>query len=192
LCLLGIAGFPGQLWIAAPAAIAIVAVTLGLMLPGPLAGLIGAAYGALGRRARRIFARLRTALRHTSRLFATRIYAVTLLLSAIGWCAEAAAFYLLLRALGAPAGFAQASFIFAFALIVGAISLLPGGLGGTEATMLALLSAIGVEFETALVATAVIRVATLWFGVALGFVALPFALRLVRRARPAVLAGAGR
>lgn len=192
LCLFGVASFPGQLWIAVLAAIAVVVLTLGFVIPGPLIGLVGALYGLMGRRGRKPFAKLRLTLRHTTRLFAARTYAVTLLLSVIGWCAEAVAFYLLLRALGAPASFAEASFIFGFALIVGAVSLLPGGLGGTEATMLALLSAIGVDFETALVATAVIRAATLWFGVALGFAALPVALRLVRRAPRAASAGAGR
>ena len=193
LCLFGAASFPGRLWMAGLAALAIVGLTLAFFVPGPLLRLVGLIYAAVGRRGRKLFARLRTLLRHTARLFAARTYAVTLLLSIAGWCAEAAGFHLLLLAIGASVTFAQASFIFAFALVVGAVSMLPGGLGGTEATMLGLLLALGVEFETALVATAVIRAATLWFGVALGFLALPFALRLARRgAGGALAAEAGR
>jgi glycosyltransferase 2 family protein len=44
--------------------------------------------------------------------------------------------------------------------------------------MVALLSSLGVDLGTALAATLVIRATTLWFGVALGFVALPLALRV--------------
>jgi uncharacterized protein (TIRG00374 family) len=68
----------------------------------------------------------------------------------------------------------------------GTLAMLPGGLGGTEAIMIALLKAVGVEFETAVAATAVIRLATLWYAVILGFITLPFAMRLARR-RPAPL-----
>ena len=77
----------------------------------------------------------------------------------------------------------QAIFVFTFAIIVGAVSMLPGGLGSAEATMVGLLVALGVEVETALAATVVIRATTLWFGVALGFLALPAALRMARSHR---------
>jgi uncharacterized protein (TIRG00374 family) len=67
-------------------------------------------------------------------------------------------------------------FIFAFAMMVGAISVLPGGLGSTEATMIGLLVTQHVGFDVAVVATAVVRVTTLWFAVSLGLLALPWAL----------------
>jgi uncharacterized protein (TIRG00374 family) len=74
-------------------------------------------------------------------------------------------------------------FVFTFAMISGTVAMLPGGLGGTEAVMLALLSALGVDLQIAVAATALIRLTTLWFAVGLGFLALPFALRLARRGR---------
>jgi uncharacterized protein (TIRG00374 family) len=67
-------------------------------------------------------------------------------------------------------------FIFAFAMMVGAISVLPGGLGSTEATMVGLLATQHVPADVAVVATALVRVTTLWFAVALGLCALPLAL----------------
>ena len=72
-------------------------------------------------------------------------------------------------------------FASAFAMIAGALSMLPGGLGGVEATMMALLLALGTNLDVGLAATAVIRLTTLWFAVGLGFAALPFALRLARK-----------
>lgn len=188
LCLLGVASFPNRLWIALLAAAAIVGLTLVFVLPGPLMRLAGALYAAAGRRRARLFGRLRGVLRHTARLFAADIYAATFALSVLGWCAEAFGFHWLLASLGAPLPLAQSVFIFTFSLVIGAASMLPGGLGGTEATMMGLLAVAGVEFDTALVATAVIRAATLWFGVGLGFLALPFALRHIRRRRAGAVA----
>lgn len=50
----------------------------------------------------------------------------------------------------------------------GSISLLPGGLGGFELAMLAQLAALGVPAATALVALAIVRIASFWGGVAVG------------------------
>jgi uncharacterized protein (TIRG00374 family) len=75
----------------------------------------------------------------------------------------------------------QAVFVFTFAMIAGTVAMLPGGLGGTEAVMLALLGALGVDLQVAVTATALIRLTTLWFAVGLGFIGLPFSLRLARR-----------
>jgi hypothetical protein len=57
--------------------------------------------------------------------------------------------------------------------------------------MIALLLALGVDFQTALAATLVIRLTTLWFGVGLGFLALPSALRLARGRSPGLSGRAG-
>ena len=50
--------------------------------------------------------------------------------------------------------------------------MLPGGLGPTEGSMSGLLALRGVDVPTAVGATLVIRVCTLWFAVALGAVAM--------------------
>jgi uncharacterized membrane protein YbhN (UPF0104 family) len=183
LCLVGIAGFPDQLWIAALAGLGLLFLSLSLAFPRPLIAALAGAYAAGGRRGPRLFARARAALRQTARLFAPRLLLVALALSLAGWLAEAYAFHWLLAALGAGLSLLQATFVFTFAIVVGAVSMLPGGLGSAEATMVALLVALGVDLETALAATAVIRATTLWFGVALGFVALPVALKLARSRR---------
>lgn len=184
LCLAGIAGFPDQRWLAALAGIGMLLLSLSFAFPRPIIAALAGLYAAGGRRGRRLFARVRAALRRTARLFAPRLLLAGLALSLAGWAAEAYAFHWLLAALGAGLGLLQATFVFSFAIVVGAASMLPGGLGSAEATMVGLLVALGVELDAALAATAVIRATTLWFGVALGFVALPVALRLARN-RPA-------
>jgi uncharacterized protein (TIRG00374 family) len=70
--------------------------------------------------------------------------------------------------------------IYAVAIIVGALSFLPGGLGTTEAAMVALLATHGYSMPDAILLTIICRVLTLWFAVALGWVA-----GLALQARPA-------
>lgn len=73
--------------------------------------------------------------------------------------------------------------IYAVAVLVGAISFLPGGLGSTEAVMAALLAAQGFAVADALLVTIVCRIVTLWLAVLIGWAAV-FALR--NRLEPAV------
>lgn len=73
--------------------------------------------------------------------------------------------------------------IYAVAVLVGAISFLPGGLGSTEAVMTALLTAHGFPVPDALLVTLVCRLVTLWLAVLIGWIAI-FALR--HRLEPAV------
>lgn len=62
--------------------------------------------------------------------------------------------------------------IYAAAIVVGAISFLPGGLGTTEAALVALLVKYGYNIQDALVLTVVCRLLTLWVAVILGWVAV--------------------
>lgn len=73
--------------------------------------------------------------------------------------------------------------IYAVAVLVGAISFLPGGLGSTEAVMAALLTAQGFTVADALLVTIVCRIVTLWLAVLIGWAAV-FVLR--NRLEPAV------
>jgi glycosyltransferase 2 family protein len=73
--------------------------------------------------------------------------------------------------------------IYAVAVLVGAISFLPGGLGSTEAVMTALLTTQGFPLGDALLVTILCRVVTLWLAVCIGWVAV-FLLR--HRMVPAV------
>jgi glycosyltransferase 2 family protein len=89
-------------------------------------------------------------------------------LGLLAWAAEAWGFYLLLGWLGVDAQLFAAMGIYALGMLAGALSFLPGGLGGAEAAMVALLVAGGAMFGTAVLATVICRAATLWFAVVLG------------------------
>lgn len=181
LCLVGVGAFTAYAEVTVIAAALLLAACLPLMRPSLLLGATKLAYALIGRRAPRLFARIRRAIRDTARLLRFRLFGLGLIAALIGWFAEVTAFHQLLAALGAPVTVQQAMFVFTFAMIAGTVAMLPGGLGGTEAVMLALLSALGVDLQTAVAATALIRLTTLWFAVGLGFTALPLALKLARR-----------
>jgi uncharacterized membrane protein YbhN (UPF0104 family) len=185
LSLLGLGILSDRAWVPLMGVATVAAVLVVVSRPGIALALASGLYRLVGR-APRLFGRVRGAIRDTAALFTPGLLLATTALAVAGWLAEGIAFALVLRALGADLGVMAAIVVFAAAMIVGSLTLLPGGLGGTEATMLVLLSALGVPFDAAVAATAVIRVTTLWFAVALGFLALPAALRRARRAAAGV------
>ncbi|MCQ9472541.1 flippase-like domain-containing protein [Pseudomonas alliivorans] len=94
------------------------------------------------------------------------------LLSLSAWSAEALAFHWVLGWMGAEIPMTFAVFTYALAMLAGALSFMPGGLGGAEAVMIGLLMFKGMPAADAIAATLLIRIATLWFAVAIGAVML--------------------
>jgi uncharacterized protein (TIRG00374 family) len=114
---------------------------------------------------------------HSGRCFKLPMLLQGMALGLVAWGAEGVAFYYIMHILGSDMPLQVALFIYAFSMLVGALSFLPGGLGGTEATMVALLMLNNVAQSQAVAATVLIRLATLWFAVALGVIALSIAER---------------
>lgn len=100
------------------------------------------------------------------------LLAMATLISVFAWGAEALAFYWVLNWLGVDISLSFAVFVYAMSMLAGALSFLPGGLGGAEAVMVSLLVLKGMTMPVAIAATVFIRLATLWFAVAIGLVAL--------------------
>lgn len=105
--------------------------------------------------------------------FKTRVLIWGIILGCIAWGLEGAILYFLLKTLGSPIALFEAIYIHAFALLVGAITFLPGGLGGAEVTLYELLRYHDVPSSTAVAATLFLRLSTLWFSVVVGLIALP-------------------
>jgi uncharacterized protein (TIRG00374 family) len=120
---------------------------------------------------------------HARTCLMPKAMAIGLGLGLSAWAAEGFAFHFLLDWMGEPIAWQSALFIYAFSMLVGAATFLPGGLGGADATMIGLLSVHNVPLPVAVATTIVIRVATLWFAVMLGIAALSLQLR--DGARPA-------
>lgn len=150
--------------------------------PGLVARLGDAGYALVGRWPR-LFARVRSAARSLARFAAARVLLPTAALGLVGWIAEGVGLWLLLTWMGAPISPALAIAIFTFATLVGGLTGLPGGVGGAEAAMIALLAARGVPLEVAVPATAIIRLTTLWFALGIGLVLFPRAEAAALRSR---------
>ena len=108
---------------------------------------------------------------------------IAVLLGTISWLGEGIGFFFILVGLGLEPSLqllGSAVFVLAFSTAVGGASTLPGGLGAAEATIAILLALVlqgserGSEPAIISAATLLIRLATLWFGVALGLVTWSF------------------
>lgn len=127
------------------------------------------------------------------RLLSGRPLVIGLGLGVLAWFAEAAGLWLVVAGFpGSDLDVAHATFIYAVATLAGALSFLPGGLIATEATLAVLLTqsafpALGVAAAevTAVASTLLIRIATLWFAVAVGVVGLIWVGRRLARPTPA-------
>lgn len=98
------------------------------------------------------------------------------------WMFEAFGFFLLLKTVSQKAELSVSVFIYTVSTLAGAISMLPGGLVFTEATMSSLLISTGLRKEFSIAATVLIRALTLWFGALLGLaIFLLFRKRFLKR-----------
>jgi uncharacterized protein (TIRG00374 family) len=180
IALLGIALLQASVAAIAPMALITLVSVFLMMRPRYLAAMVGWGYGIV-RRKPRLFGRLRIAVKQLAHLGAPWRLLAALLLSLLGWFAEVMQVWWVVRALGGSIDVWGAAVAFAVSMVVGSATMLPGGLGGTEIGMVALLTQRGVSFEIAVTTTALVRVTTLWFSVALGMACLPLAMRRATR-----------
>lgn len=153
---------------------ALVAAGLAVVSIDPLARLAIRAAGHVPG-VRRFAPRLAEFHRSTATLLAPGPLVVAAALSTTSWFLECLAFWAVVRGFpGATLGLRAATFIYAATTVAGALSFLPGGLGITEAGMLALVLRLGsgITRGSAAAATFVTRACTLWFAVAIGVPAL--------------------
>ena len=101
-------------------------------------------------------------------------------LTLAAWAAQGVAVWLVCNDLGLSLGLATATGFYAVAMVGGALSALPAGLGGTEALLTGLLVAHGAGAGSALGMTVVVRLLTLWLAVAIGLLALLYSAAIAR------------
>jgi len=172
LALLAALAFPGYQW-------TVLAVTL---LVTALVPLIHARpmYAFLDRQSTRLpHGRLRTAgsrllelLRSSSTLLRSAPLYAGVILALLAWGAEGVALHVILQKLEVDTSLGLAVGIYSVSILAGALSAIAGGLGSTEAVMILLLTLTDVDMPTAVAATVICRLATLWFAVVIGSVAL--------------------
>ena len=131
---------------------------------------------------------LRTSYQGLRHLAVPRVMLIALVLGATAWFSEGVALWVILEGLDAHVSLLRALSIYAAATLVGAISALPGGLVSTEGSMVALLQQIGIVRGVASAGTLLVRLATLWFAVLVGLVALAW----LNRVKPTAVAAGKR
>jgi glycosyltransferase 2 family protein len=124
----------------------------------------------------------------SNRLYAPQLVGGSVALGMVSWACECMALMIVLAGLGLEPSWnllLVSTFVLSVSSVLGALSMLPGGLGVAEASLAGLLLLLiddpSFSRADAAAATLLIRFATLWFGVLLGVVAL---LVLQRFGRP--------
>lgn len=95
-----------------------------------------------------------------------------ILLSLVGWFFECLEYYIILKDFNIDVSLFWASFSYGFSTMVGAISMIPGGLGFTEGSMTFLLVKRHFSKNLAVASTILVRIVTLWFAVLVGIISL--------------------
>ena len=99
---------------------------------------------------------------------------VSLVCGLMAWTLTSYGFMWLLGDLGVSIKPLEAFTVYPMAMLVGAASMLPGGVGSTELSIVLLLGVYGVASGIATIAAIGIRFATIWFAVLTGFLCLGF------------------
>lgn len=94
------------------------------------------------------------------------------IISVFSWGFECFGYYLVINNFNKSIGVVWSFFSYSFSTIVGAVSMLPGGLGVTEGSFLLMLTSAGLSANDAAATTFITRVATLWFAVLIGVIAV--------------------
>ncbi len=97
---------------------------------------------------------------------------IAVFISVLSWGFECYGYYLVIGNFNNTLNVSWSFFSYSFSTIVGAVSMLPGGLGVTEGSFLLMLTSMGLSANDAAVTTFITRVATLWFAVIVGIVAV--------------------
>ncbi len=98
---------------------------------------------------------------------------IAFFISLVSWFFECIGFYVVLKVFSYSVEMVSvslliATFIYGFSTLIGAIAMLPGGLGATEASITGLLVFLKIPKDISVASTIIIRVATLWFAVIIG------------------------
>lgn len=150
------------------AGLALVGLAAAMASPGPRQVLLAVVRRVPGLRTRTD--RVGELIEGHARLLAPRSFAPNLGLSILSWWAECVGLWVICRGLESSLPVGEATWIYAASTLLGNLTFLPGGLGGTELVLKHLLEGAGVTSAAATGATLLIRASTLWFAVGIGLV----------------------
>ncbi len=103
-------------------------------------------------------------------LLQPKIFLKSLIITIISWACEALAVYFVFRSFGIDLGVANAFTLHTITSFIGAASFLPGGVGGTEGSLLGLLLLDGFSYNQVLGPVLATRFLALWYMIIIGIV----------------------
>jgi uncharacterized protein (TIRG00374 family) len=184
LIVVGSLGFSGGLFWAGLGAAAVVTLLVVVSSRGLSVAIIGVVEKLPGP-FRRIGPKLHEAYDSLAMLVKPSNLVVPTVLSIVAWALECTALWVILRGFAQDASLGLSTFFYATSTLAGALVPVPGGLGVTETFLQGQLQELGhVGATTATAAMILVRFATLWFAVLVGFVSLS----LLKRRHPGLLA----
>jgi uncharacterized protein (TIRG00374 family) len=148
------------------------AVLLFALRPGLLTWALARTQGAGLRRLARLIRFLRDGLAGCRVWLRLPDVLLSVLLGTVAWATTSLAMVYLSSQLGFPLPLASGLGIYPLAMLVGAASMLSGGVGTTEATIVTLLARAGVPWTDATLVAVGARLGTLWFAMAAGLLAI--------------------
>lgn len=179
LVVLGIALLAAWHWDVFPVVVGFVLLVVSVVLwmvrhPSHFDGLIHVLSGWGFSRVSRMFELIKEGIASSTAWLTPLDLVVSLVLGTVAWGLTTFAFVFLLNQLGISLPLLTSLAIYPTAMLAGAASMLPGGLGSTEAAVIALLAGMGVSVSQGAIAAIGIRLATLWFAILLGFLSMLF------------------
>jgi uncharacterized membrane protein YbhN (UPF0104 family) len=184
----GSTALPGGLVWATAGTLAVLGLLAFVGIPGLSAGVFALARripGRAGSIAARSIPKAEAMLLELRSLTSPRHLVLPSVLSVVGWALEGIGIWILLGGFGVRAPLAPVAFSYATATLAGALIPVPGGLGVTEKVLEETMVAVGGVPGPIATATMLLgRLATLWFAVVVGFVALA----VLRARNPGLLA----
>jgi uncharacterized protein (TIRG00374 family) len=185
LIVVGSAGFAGGLmWagVGGVLVLSLIVVVASRTLSHKIIGIIERLPGPFAR----IGPKLHEAYESLAVLVAPRNLAFPTILSIAAWFLECLSLWIILRGFGANVSVPLSTFFYATSTLAGALVPVPGGLGVTESALQGQLMELGHVAEASSTAAMIlVRFATLWFAVIVGFLALS----LLKRRHPGLLGG---
>ena len=173
---IGSAGFAGGLIWAGFGAATVIALLIFVSVPAvssPFVRLLPRLPGPLGRIGKGLAPKIDAALVGLRTIVAPAQLVWPTILSIAAWSLEGIGLWVILQGFGVVSSLARTMFFYSTATLAGALVPVPGGLGITEKLLEEQMTRLGgIPAATATASMILIRFATLWFAVAVGFAAL--------------------
>ncbi len=183
MLVIGSASYAHRFSLAGGAFLILLPITILLWRPLLLINILTTIHVRLGF-GRRFLLWVRRAIRNTSTILRSRLFAPGIVVGIVGWLAAPTCLALSLSQLGYDIDPLMALLIYAAAALTGGSTLMPGGGGATEMVLVLLMSSSNIPLSVAVSAMIVTRLTFFFLPIGLGLLALPIAISVVRNRQP--------